>query len=344
MPTSKHLFLKLSAIALLPLAGGWLALRLAFPPFVPPSLPQTNGYNDLLQAAEMLAPRTGFYDEMEREELVAIVEHNRPALMIAREAVEKEIAVPLNWSAGRNWIDNVYYEQTGKPREVARAFAAEAMYAHQNGDSQTAIEFGFDNMRMGQAAAQGGLNIDWQVGHAIYGLGLQILRDEVSQLSRSECEALLSQVIAKQIEFEPPSDIVDRERAFYRATHSAIDSFIIRTMQNSQLKQTQTQLEDTEKTYSAMKEILQTHLAIHLFQLDENHLPETIDRLVPKYLSSVPQDPFATGPMIYRLSDEGYLLYSVGANRQDDGGIEQDASGRADVLLEPREVSTAEDQ
>ena len=83
MPKPKLLTLMLFAIALLLLAGGWLTLRLAFPPFVPPPLPQPNGYDDLLRAAEMLAPRTGFYDEMDAEELAAIVEQNRPALALA---------------------------------------------------------------------------------------------------------------------------------------------------------------------------------------------------------------------------------------------------------------------
>ena len=73
MPKPKLLTLSLLAVALLVLAGGWLTLRLAYPPFVPPPLPQPNGYDDLLRAAEMLAPRTGFYKEMEPEELAAVV-------------------------------------------------------------------------------------------------------------------------------------------------------------------------------------------------------------------------------------------------------------------------------
>jgi hypothetical protein len=344
MPKPKRLVLKLSAAALLLLAGGWLALRLAFPPFVPPPLPQPNGYDDLLRAAEMLAPRTGFYSEMEPAELAAVVEINRPALKIARESLEKEIAVPLDWSADETWLGTVHLPQMGKPREVARALAAEALLAHRNGDSQSAIEFGFDNIRLGQAAAKGGLNLDWLVGHAVYGLGLQILRDEVGQLSRADCEALLKQVLALKPTFEPPSELIDRERAFYHATHGAIDSFMMRTVQSTQLKQSLTQLEITDTIYSVRKEILQTHLAIRLYRLDEDRLPESLDELVPKYLPSVPQDPFATGPLIYRLSDEGYVLYSVGANRQDDGGIEQDSSGRVDVLLQPREASVSENQ
>jgi hypothetical protein len=54
--------------------------------------------------------------------------------------------------------------------------------------------------------------------------------------------------------------------------------------------------------------------------LTEGSPPESLANLVPKYLSAVPQDPFGDGPLIYRRSNDGYLLYSVGGNRRDDGG------------------------
>ncbi len=34
----------------------------------------------------------------------------------------------------------------------------------------------------------------------------------------------------------------------------------------------------------------------------------------------MPQDLFSGGPLIYRPSDKGYLLYSIGVNGRDDGG------------------------
>ena len=41
---------------------------------------------------------------------------------------------------------------------------------------------------------------------------------------------------------------------------------------------------------------------------------------MPDYLSQVPIDPYSGRPLIYRRTAEGYLLYSVGSNRVDDGG------------------------
>jgi hypothetical protein len=52
-------------------------------------------------------------------------------------------------------------------------------------------------------------------------------------------------------------------------------------------------------------------------------LPEGLDKLVPEFLKAVPTDPFDGKPLRYLRRPTGYVVYSVGVNRQDDGGIEQ---------------------
>lgn len=49
--------------------------------------------------------------------------------------------------------------------------------------------------------------------------------------------------------------------------------------------------------------------------------PETTDQLVPDVLKTVPIDIFTGQPLIYRRSETGYLLYSVGPNLKDDEGF-----------------------
>jgi hypothetical protein len=41
---------------------------------------------------------------------------------------------------------------------------------------------------------------------------------------------------------------------------------------------------------------------------------------VPAFLPAVPVDPFSGEPLVYKPSAADYLLYSVDANRKDDGG------------------------
>ena len=50
--------------------------------------------------------------------------------------------------------------------------------------------------------------------------------------------------------------------------------------------------------------------------------PESLDMLITQYIEKLPHDVIGGGPMIYRRVSEGeFLLYSVGWNGKDDGGV-----------------------
>jgi hypothetical protein len=61
-------------------------------------------------------------------------------------------------------------------------------------------------------------------------------------------------------------------------------------------------------------------VALARFKLARGKHPDKLDELVPTYLTAVPNDVFTDKPMIYSLTADGYLLYSVGVNGKDDGG------------------------
>jgi len=48
--------------------------------------------------------------------------------------------------------------------------------------------------------------------------------------------------------------------------------------------------------------------------------PPALAALVPAYLSAIPMDPFSGRELIYRRKSDEYTVYSIGSNRQDDGG------------------------
>jgi hypothetical protein len=59
--------------------------------------------------------------------------------------------------------------------------------------------------------------------------------------------------------------------------------------------------------------------------------PESLDELAEAgLLKTVPIDPFSDKPLVYRRTDDGFTLYSVGWNFVDDGGtIFRNDKGRA---------------
>jgi hypothetical protein len=73
--------------------------------------------------------------------------------------------------------------------------------------------------------------------------------------------------------------------------------------------------------------------ALELYRRERGGYPEALDALAPEYLPDVPLDPFTDDPMVYRRVGGGYVLYALGPNRLDDGGV---AKTRGD--MEPDQV------
>jgi hypothetical protein len=62
-------------------------------------------------------------------------------------------------------------------------------------------------------------------------------------------------------------------------------------------------------------------LALDACRRQTGSYPRSLDAAQEMRGRPLPEDPFTGGPFRYRLRGDGYLLYSVGANRQDDGGV-----------------------
>jgi hypothetical protein len=69
--------------------------------------------------------------------------------------------------------------------------------------------------------------------------------------------------------------------------------------------------------------IARTAIAAELFRRKTGSSPMTLDELVPQYVPEVPKDIYASHePVRYIRRDDGsFTIYSVGRNRQDDGGF-----------------------
>jgi hypothetical protein len=62
-------------------------------------------------------------------------------------------------------------------------------------------------------------------------------------------------------------------------------------------------------------------LASERFRLDHGRWPDASAELVPAYLSSVPYDPYSGGPLHWKRDEHGLIIYSVGLDGKDDGGV-----------------------
>jgi hypothetical protein len=80
-------------------------------------------------------------------------------------------------------------------------------------------------------------------------------------------------------------------------------------------------LMEAEHRHGASRESIRVAFALAEHRLDHGRYPDKLDLLVPEYLKAVPLDPYRLPePLIYRRTETGYALYSVGPNRVDNGG------------------------
>jgi len=70
----------------------------------------------------------------------------------------------------------------------------------------------------------------------------------------------------------------------------------------------------------ALLRCAQAALAAERFRLAHGHWPDSLSTLVPEFLRAVPTDPFVGQPLRFRRVNQGLVIYSVGADGQDDGG------------------------
>ena len=83
-------------------------------------------------------------------------------------------------------------------------------------------------------------------------------------------------------------------------------------------------------------------LAVARYQRDHpRELPPNLEALVPKYLPAVPQDPFSGAALRYVRNGAAYKVYSVGANRNDDGGRWYSASDLLPRRGNPEDIGVA---
>jgi hypothetical protein len=76
-------------------------------------------------------------------------------------------------------------------------------------------------------------------------------------------------------------------------------------------------------------ESTKTIVALLLWKIEKNQYPATHDELVKAgFLEELPMDAFSDKPLVYKKTDDDFILYSVGFNFTDDGGeFSKDRSG-----------------
>ncbi len=72
----------------------------------------------------------------------------------------------------------------------------------------------------------------------------------------------------------------------------------------------------------ASVDLARTAIALERYRLARGEFPESLDALLPQFVAQVPHDVIGGQPLHYRRTSDGrFVLYSVGWNETDDGGV-----------------------
>lgn len=73
-------------------------------------------------------------------------------------------------------------------------------------------------------------------------------------------------------------------------------------------------------------------IALKQYKRARGEYPDELVALVPEYVDELPQDPFNGEPFRYRREGDGFVLYSIGQNRKDDGGEMVEGTHHGDLV------------
>lgn len=82
---------------------------------------------------------------------------------------------------------------------------------------------------------------------------------------------------------------------------------------------------------------IQTAIAIERYRLgNKGKLPKTLNELTPKYLKTLPADPFTGKPVRFRKLKNEYRVYSVALDGKDNGGSSRHVNRQYDIVIRVR--------
>jgi hypothetical protein len=64
----------------------------------------------------------------------------------------------------------------------------------------------------------------------------------------------------------------------------------------------------------------QVATAVERYRLKHGQWPDSLEQLVPNFIAKVPDDPYVPGPLRFRKLNDGVVIYSVGADGEDNHG------------------------
>jgi len=204
-------------------------------------------------------------------------------------------------------------------RNLARTIDSEAGAAITRGNYAQASDLTLTNVRLGVMLQRGGTVIEYVVGVAIQGVAQNRFIELRRDLPPEESRRVIATLEHAILEAEDVRSVAKRDRAMGERSYgwaARLENVIESAGIATNLKPF---LQAAVRRNAGMR-LLQTDLALRLYQHDHGELPRDLEQLVPTYLPALPLDPYSGQLLRYRIDGDDFILYSIGKDRRDDGG------------------------
>ncbi len=289
------------------------------PPVPPPleALPSPNGFDDLVRAGNSLnwtAVPNADGDEATMDACQAFMRDNAAQLSLLREGLDTPCRCPFDFTMA-SMSGDLATDQA--MRSLCRALWIEAKAATAGDCPGSAITAYLDAVRLSEKLSHGSSTNKYFVAEAIAG-------DTFDRITR--CLTKLDPVALNRMrlgleEFsnrrEPLGAILEREWAWNRLAFGWYGRYFHWI---DELTESDYRISEIRTRSETRSRLLTAEAAVRRHVLLQGAPPQSLASIVPEYLAWVPIDPYSNRPLVYRRTDDGYLLYSVGSNRVDDGG------------------------
>jgi len=74
-------------------------------------------------------------------------------------------------------------------------------------------------------------------------------------------------------------------------------------------------------------------IALRRYRMKHGEYPDKLDALTPAFIDTLPVDPFSGKDYVYRRAGKGFIVYSIGGNGVDDGGVDSRHISEGDVVF-----------
>ena len=232
--------------------------------------------------------------------------------------------IPLPYTKALEFSNGIYIHNN--IRWIARALSTKARIEFADGQVDQSLSSSVLVIRLREPGAGNMLLVTELVSLSIEGIGYNSASESIPHASRHALAEALERVLEVDAGMSDPELIFYNDNAVWwnsenwnRRLKMLCDSRSTRELFDESILPAIRRVEATRNQVIAM-------LALELYRRDTENYPKKLQSLVPKYLVSVPNDPYSPAvqavPLKYKAFDNeaDYLLYSIGFNQRDDGG------------------------